>query len=363
MFLAWRALSSQARLDAIATLRPSPNFETAAVQEKCAAWAAMLREFLRDGDSTAAAVAIERIPVLEVMLLLSKLELNAFTISDFDTRPVGIGVFPRAALINHSCAPNATASFEANTAYVRALRRIAPGEEVTVSYIDIGEPCAKRRAELRVSFGFDCRCERCMAGDPKALMALRCCDPSCAGCVSREEEESTACDTCGRKRNQDQDQDSLAMFSVLFERAKALSSEGKRADAIQVLERAIAVGGSVLHPLNFELFDARNKLMNWLIDASDYRAAKRICKASIPAYQLAYPPGSVGIGLQYAMLGKLFWYLGKTGLALVWLRKAMPVLGLSYGEESQRFCALRELLHQVEVEAGADPRARHLVAP
>lgn len=86
-----------------------------------------------------------------------------------------------------SCRPNAeTLKQESDVdgyAMVRALRTISPGEELTISYIDLEEEepvggrtgavrrrpksLEERRAELR-DYGFVCRCQRCLEEEASA---------------------------------------------------------------------------------------------------------------------------------------------------------------------------------------------------
>jgi SET and MYND domain-containing protein len=56
------------------------------------------------------------------------------------------GIFPTYARCNHSCAPNAMARFNHGTfaIEVRAVRAIAPGEELFVSYVDVLDDHATR---------------------------------------------------------------------------------------------------------------------------------------------------------------------------------------------------------------------------
>lgn len=72
------------------------------------------------------------------------------------------GVFPLIARLNHSCRPNAQHAWndklQEQTVY--AVRDIAAGEELTLSYHN-GGPSAERKAALRQFFGFDCACELC----------------------------------------------------------------------------------------------------------------------------------------------------------------------------------------------------------
>ncbi|KAH8194704.1 hypothetical protein TruAng_011138 [Truncatella angustata] len=72
------------------------------------------------------------------------------------------GVFPLIARLNHSCRPNAQHSWNSKLGAqtVHALRDVAAGEELTLSYHN-GGPSADRRAALSQFFNFDCACELC----------------------------------------------------------------------------------------------------------------------------------------------------------------------------------------------------------
>lgn len=64
---------------------------------------------------------------------------------------------------NHSCNPNAAWSWDTSTLTLTltALRPIAPGEEITISYIPLSGDHSMRQQTLREVYGFDCCCEEC----------------------------------------------------------------------------------------------------------------------------------------------------------------------------------------------------------
>jgi hypothetical protein len=98
--------------------------------------------------------------------LLLRLRHNAHPIVLAATRRhVGLGVFPAACYMNHSCAPNVVHHFvdAGRTVVFRALRDIAAGEEVVYRYVETHQPRAERRRLLREAFFFDCACARCAA--------------------------------------------------------------------------------------------------------------------------------------------------------------------------------------------------------
>jgi hypothetical protein len=100
---------------------------------------------------------------------------NSFRIGDRANSAGGSeeqAVFERIARLNHCCRPNAEHAWDAasGTQCVRALRRIALGEQIFLSYIGdesrvLQLPREKRQSMLLDAFGFTCVCSRCERGD------------------------------------------------------------------------------------------------------------------------------------------------------------------------------------------------------
>ncbi len=99
--------------------------------------------------------------------------------SSSNTNPYGriLGLYPLAAMINHSCTPNAirvyscsapssngTTSSTDNTTdevmIVHATKPIKKGEEIVWSYIPTTKPYHDRQRRLRENFGFESKCHR-----------------------------------------------------------------------------------------------------------------------------------------------------------------------------------------------------------
>jgi hypothetical protein len=78
--------------------------------------------------------------------------------------PVGTCLDPIIAGLNHACDFNAVVSFDGPTIFVRSLREIKRGEEVTISYIDATNPVAMRQLELKERYFFICQCGLCQKG-------------------------------------------------------------------------------------------------------------------------------------------------------------------------------------------------------
>ena len=81
------------------------------------------------------------------------------------------GIFLQASRINHACLPNCQHTWNAKRGEetIHAVRDIAVGEEITISYSDTGSS-RKRRAGLKETFKIDCTCALCML--PKDELSL-----------------------------------------------------------------------------------------------------------------------------------------------------------------------------------------------
>lgn len=117
----------------------------------------------RTGSKCSHGWAAAPLPGAQVVAeMISRLSLNCHTICDEELMELGVGLYPVAALANHSCIPNVTQSFGPNgQIFFRALAPIECGEEITISYIDIAGACAERHQVLKDTYLFECSCAAC----------------------------------------------------------------------------------------------------------------------------------------------------------------------------------------------------------
>ena len=80
--------------------------------------------------------------------------------------------------MNHSCEPAARVDWAPAPGgggppalVATAVRRVAPGEPVTIAYADTTKPFPRRRDGLRVRYGFECDCPRCVRDGAAAEVA------------------------------------------------------------------------------------------------------------------------------------------------------------------------------------------------
>ena len=87
-------------------------------------------------------------------------------------------MFPKCALMNHSCLPNChfIGAAEPETMSVRTLSPLRPGDELTVAYVDVLESRDIRREELLRGKYFSCECTRCSTPrDADVQLGMMCC--------------------------------------------------------------------------------------------------------------------------------------------------------------------------------------------
>lgn len=99
----------------------------------------------------------------KIVATATRIQYNAFTISDDAGDSIGFGVYESPAhRFNHSCKPNATQSFaDGLRLNVGTLQPISPGEEITLSYIDTSHSVGERRKQLQSGYNFHCCCALC----------------------------------------------------------------------------------------------------------------------------------------------------------------------------------------------------------
>jgi SET domain len=72
-----------------------------------------------------------------------------------------LGLYPLAAMLNHSCLANAVRVYVGELMIVHACQDIAAGEEVVWSYLPPTTEYGPRRELLQQQHGFVCHCQRC----------------------------------------------------------------------------------------------------------------------------------------------------------------------------------------------------------
>ncbi|KAI3399461.1 hypothetical protein diail_6723 [Diaporthe ilicicola] len=90
--------------------------------------------------------------------LMAILRSNAYNLHDGR-----VAIYPKVALINHSCQPNVLNADNGGTRVIVATRDIEKGEEILTTYIPLLMDTESRNQRLH-PYGFRCNCPACQTG-------------------------------------------------------------------------------------------------------------------------------------------------------------------------------------------------------
>ncbi|KAI1803079.1 SET domain-containing protein [Daldinia bambusicola] len=98
-----------------------------------------------------------------------KIETNCFQMYIDGVNDSGshLGCFPEISRFNHDCRPNIHSRISNMTQTTVAVRNIEPGQELSISYINVMLSREERRSRLR-TWGFECACSHCSMSDNEA---------------------------------------------------------------------------------------------------------------------------------------------------------------------------------------------------
>ncbi|KAJ3135127.1 SET and MYND domain-containing protein 3 [Geranomyces variabilis] len=100
-------------------------------------------------------------PVPTLITFLDVFRTNNHEVMDSQYFPIAQGTYPLASLLNHSCDPSCSLTFNGVTLMLYAIRDVAAGEELTIAYQDPFPARETRRVRLEQAYGFHCACARC----------------------------------------------------------------------------------------------------------------------------------------------------------------------------------------------------------
>lgn len=113
---------------------------------------------------------------------------------------IGTGIYLAASILDHSCTPNAVATFEGPQLSIRLIEDIPElvWDKIRISYIDQIDLPATRRSELKKAYYFDCDCERCADTSMESKMSAMACPnktSDCEGFVAVTDDKCKECET------------------------------------------------------------------------------------------------------------------------------------------------------------------------
>ncbi|KAL3795466.1 hypothetical protein HJC23_000824 [Cyclotella cryptica] len=273
---------------------------------------------------------------------LHAFQKNNFGIVDSLHSSIGEGVYPCAALLNHSCYPNCILRYELGIPYensstmsyhppilqIVACRDIRKGDELTHSYVDLALPTPERQSRLLQTHGFECRCKRCSnecslqlpesMGDWKLWPLEQKIKSWTLTTLKRDDEKETiniVLDSALTGRN---NLESSTEYNNLIQRSRKFQEqathcmlEGDSSGELWNLHKAIELFeafGREISPFHFQLYSIRCSYLSALLANGDIPQAAEQCEHIVSFLVVAFShiQNHPLLGLQLYTLGDLY---------------------------------------------------------
>ncbi|XP_075988833.1 SET and MYND domain containing, class 3 [Anticarsia gemmatalis] len=347
----------------------------------------VLFEFLRD---------ISLPNTVELMGLYGRMVINSFMILDIDMNSIGTGIYLASSILDHSCEPNAVATFDGKTINIRAIRDMPclDWNQMRISYIDLMKTPYDRQTELLQNYYFLCQCDRCMDENQiKYAHAAVCLNKQCDQPVNIPWKEDCQLVRKPEKKTENGETDNriLDEEKTDFSEEK-LESDGKSdTDAIhcrecgtkytekyidvfvktmefthvhlQNMERASVAyvdvcqycldrQAGVLHPLNVMHAATLDHAFDALIQVQHWDKACEYADKLIPCFRFYYGDRNPLLGLLHLKYGKILVYKMESEKALAQLKCAEKIIKMTHGDKHPLYRQqLLPLLQQAIMEA------------
>ncbi|XP_033321776.2 SET and MYND domain containing, class 3 isoform X1 [Megalopta genalis] len=282
---------------------------------------------------------------VELLAIYGRICINSFNIFDLDMNSIGVGIYLGPSIIDHSCLPNAVATFEGSTIIIRTIQDLPclDWSQIRLSYIDVLKTTEDRRTELQSSYYFWCNCKRCE--EPElTTRAVMCSNKACTHPCSPDE---GICENCGTvfPDKFKETFDEISDFTAYHLQSM------KDTAYLDVSKVCLKKQEGVLHPLNVQHVQTLQSAFVSAISLQHWEEAESYAKRLINGYLTYYGEIHPLTGILYLMMGKIQLYVEKSKQALETLKIAKSILIITHGEKHTLVReSLKPLLHQAIME-------------
>jgi [histone H3]-lysine4/36 N-trimethyltransferase SMYD len=182
----------------------------------------------------------------EFLGIYGRLCINSFNILDDDLNSIGTGIYLAASILDHSCKPNAVATFEGPQLSIRLIEDIPElkWDQIRISYVELLDLPETRKGDLKKAYYFDCDCPRCASVEERERMTAMACSKEDCGEFVRPEDEK--CKECGTEVSEEQRRN----FEDVLDMTRAMLQEMGETRYIDICRNLVKKQRGVLHKRN-----------------------------------------------------------------------------------------------------------------
>ncbi|XP_063812180.1 SET and MYND domain-containing protein 4 isoform X2 [Pseudophryne corroboree] len=255
-------------------------------------------------------------------------------------------LFPVLSLLNHSCDPNTSVTFQGRCAIVKASRPIRKGEEVEHCYgpHKLRMDRAERRHLLKDQYFFMCQCEACKQeqGSKDNASCDFCC-PKCQATLEGEDELRCVTGSCGHSFSRAQAVLRLQNLQHLVRLAREQLQDNHTDVAKRMLLSCLSEGRQFLsqnHMLFGEIFDL---LAQAEASKGDWAAATGYLRKSVHLVRQRYGSSSLELGHELFKLAQILFNGQEVADAMDIILRTQHILSLHYGPDHNLLQELQEM--------------------
>ncbi|XP_040279493.1 SET and MYND domain-containing protein 4 [Bufo bufo] len=255
-------------------------------------------------------------------------------------------LFPVLSLLNHSCDPNTSVSFQGRCAMVRASRAVRKGEEVLHCYgpHKLRANVEKRQKLLKDQYFFACQCEACTQEQVLTNDTIHdfCC-PKCHSLLKGEDELHCVNQSCAHCLRREKVLLRLQNLQLAVHKAREQLQSNHSEAAIRTLMSCLSEGKEFLsqnHMLFGEIFD---QLAQAEASKGDWAAAAGHLKKSVQLVSQRYGPSSMELGHELFKLAQILFNGREVDDAMGVILRAQDILSVHYGPDNSMVQELQEM--------------------
>ncbi|CAJ0609742.1 unnamed protein product [Cylicocyclus nassatus] len=317
------------------------------------------------------------LPKEEVFELHCRDYINRHALSDKAyLKEIGKGLYLDLCAYDHSCRPNTVYTCDGFIATLRALNSDVSIKDKTktfYSYIDLLSSLQQRKKELKDTWYFDCRCERCTDPDDHILTSILC--PVCPR-DEREtlyifgershKDEDTAVITCPKCSNEVPKEYVLEAVSAMRFIDKLI--EDKEIEQmpmktrIEFLQDLLERFTKILSGTNIYLCKLIQNLIP-LIPPDNNEVLLRLHKQAESCVRRCFPHNHPANAFHLRNIGIFLNNLKRYEEAVTYLREADQILEFTLDSDHTMTVENRELLKQTLLNMGAGEELRKYLEP
>ncbi|XP_018413152.1 PREDICTED: SET and MYND domain-containing protein 4 [Nanorana parkeri] len=252
-------------------------------------------------------------------------------------------IFPVLSLLNHSCEPNTSVSFQGRYAMVRACKTITRGEEVVHCYgpYKLRMGFEERQKLLRDQYFFVCQCTACTEEQRPAVKAL--CDFCCEKChAGLEGEDVLRCVnvSCSHTVRRQQLALRLQNLQQAVQKAREHLQDNHPDMTVELLTSCLSEASEFLSKNHMSFGEIFDQLAQAEASRGDWATAARHLKKSIQTVKQHYEASSLEVGHELFKLAQILFNGCNVDEAMNTIVRAQHILCLHYGPDH---CLVQEL--------------------